>query len=88
MCPSRYLNQMQQTRRRIHRRFAVSHNFNRLSDFRGPSRTYRRTLSKLLAWRLADDPFPLQIKKGSQNLRQVQARTFEDVINTHCLIRI
>jgi len=27
---------MQQTRRRIHRRFAVSHNFNRLSDFRGP----------------------------------------------------
>ena len=73
---------MRQIRVRIHYDSATHCNPNDYNDFRG----LEEDLHKLLTWQLSYDPFHLQIEKGSQNLRRVQAGSFHDVINMHWLV--
>ena len=73
---------MRQMRVRIHYDSATPCNPNDYNGFRG----LQEDLRKLLAGQLSYDPFHLQVKKGSQNLRGVQAGSFHDVINMHWLV--
>jgi hypothetical protein len=69
-------------RERIHYDSATTYNPNDSNGFR----ELKEDLRKLLSWQLSYDPFHLQVKKGSQNLRGVQAGSLNDVINMHWLV--
>jgi hypothetical protein len=56
---------MRQIRVRIHYDSTAPSNSNDYNDFRG----LQQDLHKLLAGQLSYDPFHLQVKKGSQNVR-------------------
>jgi hypothetical protein len=73
---------MRQMRVRIHHDTATHRNPNDYNEFRG----LKKDLQKLLSRQLSYDPFHLLVKKGSQNVRRVQAASLHDVIKLYWLV--